>query len=244
LVAGALAAAYFVGPPAIRERLRALRGGAPTTPTTPTTPGGSTPGTTTAPPAPVVAPSVAPVAQAPSAAPVVHVQAVAPAPLAACPAGSAIVPGPKPVCIDLYEYPGAHESPRVQVNFVEAAQQCGARGARLCGEAEWERACRGAGGAAFPYGAAFAAGKCNTKGGGGKILPGGSLPACKSASGAFDMSGNAAEWVVVDATQTPALKGGSVQSAGAEASCAHTAATASFAGGPLVGFRCCHDLGK
>ena len=159
----------------------------------------------------------------------------------ACPAGSAFVAGPKPVCIDLYEYPGEAQLPRVNVSFLEAAQLCSARGARLCGEGEWERACRGPSGSAYPYGASFVPGKCNTKGAGGKLVPSGSLAGCKSASGAFDMSGNAAEWVIVEPQQMPAIKGGSALAGDPDVSCAAKLEAKSLAGGPLVGFRCCRD---
>ena len=158
-----------------------------------------------------------------------------------CPAGSAFVDGPKPGCIDLYEYPGEAQLPRVNVSFLEAAQLCSARGARLCGEVEWERACRGPSSSAYPYGAAFAAGKCNVKGAGGKLLPSGSVASCKSASGAFDLSGNAAEWVIVEPQQMPAIKGGSALAGEPDVSCAAKLEAKSLAGGPLVGFRCCRD---
>jgi serine/threonine protein kinase len=158
-----------------------------------------------------------------------------------CPDGTVEVGGNKLVCIDAYEFPGEGQLPRVQVSFVEAAQLCGARGARLCNESEWERACRGPSGGNYPYGAAFAVGKCNSKGGRGKLLPSGDSASCKSAAGAFDMSGNAAEWVIVDAQQVPAIKGGSALAGDPESSCNHKLEAKTLAGGPLVGFRCCRD---
>jgi serine/threonine protein kinase len=147
----------------------------------------------------------------------------------------------KQVCIDTYEFPGKGELPRVQVSFVEAAQLCGGRGARLCSESEWEHACRGPSNAAYPYGAAFVAGKCNSKGSGGKLMPSGSLAGCKSAAGAFDMSGNAAEWVMLE-SQMPAIKGGSALAGDPDSACDKKLEAKSLAGGPLVGFRCCRDL--
>jgi hypothetical protein len=161
-----------------------------------------------------------------------------------CPPATVAIPGPKAVCIDQFEYPGEKQLPRTQVSFVEAAQLCGARGARLCTETEWERACRGPGGSLYPYGASFAAGKCNSKGAGGKPIASGLLPECRSAAGAFDMSGNVAEWVIVEPQQLPAERGGSATSGDPAASCAHRTETASLAGTPLVGFRCCRDAAK
>jgi hypothetical protein len=219
-------------------------GGAPTATTAAVTPAPAV----AAPSQAAVAPSHAAVpshaAPAPSvaAAPAVVTPAVA-AHASACPAGTAAVDGKKPTCIDVYEYPGEHQVPRVQVSFVEASQLCGARGARLCNEAEWEAACRGPSGGVYPYGDKFVAGKCNAKGGGGKLLPSGSTASCKSVSGAFDMSGNAAEWTV-DTQQMPVIKGGSSLAGDPDASCAHKLEAKTLAGGAFVGFRCCRDAAK
>lgn len=218
------------------------------------------PPTIVLPPQPVVAPSPPPVAApTPSAKPAVKpplpptpiVHAPSPKPEATpdvavaaggCPAGT--TPIGKKVCIDQFEFPGGKAVPRTQVSFVEAAQLCGGRGERLCTEGEWERACRGPRGSDYPYGAAYVAGKCNTKGGSGKLLPGGSVATCRSPSGAFDLSGNAAEWVIVEAQQIPAIKGGSALSGDPDASCARKIETTSLVGGPMVGFRCCKDAAK
>src|SRR5262249_46559927 len=113
--------------------------------------------------------------------------------------------------------------------------------ARLCSESEWERACRGPANGVYPYGPGFAAGKCNSKGSGGKLVPSGSVPTCKSPSGAFDMSGNAAEWVILE-SQMPAQKGGSAVAGDPDASCTNKFEAKTLAGGPFVGFRCCRDV--
>jgi serine/threonine protein kinase len=160
----------------------------------------------------------------------------------ACGEQGVLVDGKNRVCVDAYEYPGPGQLPKVQVSFVEAAQLCGARGARLCNESEWERACRGPSNGSYPYGNGFAAGKCNSKGSGGKLVPSGSVASCKSALGAYDMSGNAAEWVILESSQMPAIKGGSSLAGDPDSSCGHKLEAKSLAGGPLVGFRCCRDL--
>jgi serine/threonine protein kinase len=165
----------------------------------------------------------------------------APANAVACPLGMTRIPGDKPVCIDQYEFPGDGFPPRASVSFVEALQLCNGKGARMCTAGEWERACRGPAGANFPYGATFSPKACNTKAPGSKVASAGSFPECKSAVGAFDMVGNVAEWVLVDAGQVPAQKGGSAQSAQTEARCDNTVSVSALGGGPLVGFRCCKD---
>jgi serine/threonine protein kinase len=196
--------------------------------------GGSSPAPSLPPPRPVAAPAVD-AAQPVAAAPVDMSRPLA------CPDGTAMVPGDKPVCIDLTEFVGTDKLPRTRVSFVQAVQLCGGAGARLCTQLEWERACRGPDSAVFPYGAAYAAARCNTKAPRAKVQPPGSRPECKSAVGALDMSGNVAEWVIVEPKQVPAQKGGSVLSGPADARCDKTTTVSALGGGPLVGFRCCRD---
>jgi eukaryotic-like serine/threonine-protein kinase len=155
----------------------------------------------------------------------------------ACPLGAHLVTsGGRAFCVDVYEYPGGNTIPRTNVSFSEAGRICAARGERLCTEGEWERACRGKGNASYPYGQAFDATRCNTKGTGGELAPSGAFAACKSGAGAYDMSGNVAEWVA-----TGAQKGGTAQQGARESRCSATTRTAPQTGGPLVGFRCCAD---
>ncbi len=155
----------------------------------------------------------------------------------ACPLGAHLVSaGGHSFCVDLYEYPGGNTIPRTHVSFAEAGRICVARGERLCSEGEWERACRGKGNASYPYGQTFEATRCNTKGTGGEPAPGGTFAGCKSAAGAYDMSGNVAEWV-----GSGALKGGNAREGAKESRCSAVTRGAPAAGGPLVGFRCCAD---
>ncbi|HZS40489.1 MAG TPA: SUMF1/EgtB/PvdO family nonheme iron enzyme [Polyangia bacterium] len=156
-----------------------------------------------------------------------------------CPLGAALVAGRAPFCIDLYEYPGGKTIPRTEVRFDEAARLCGLRGERLCSDVEWERACRGKNGASYPYGQSFDATRCNTKGGGGEIAPAGTFASCRSASGAYDMSGNVAEWV--SSRGAPAQKGGSAETGNPQARCSNVVRSPLPDGAPFVGFRCCAD---
>jgi len=92
--------------------------------------------------------------------------------------------------------------PWVHATWGEARAACASLGMDLCSAAQWEEACRGGGGADYPYGSEAQPETCN---GGGhpetgcssgrcRPVPTGGLPGCSSASGAFDMSGNVREW--------------------------------------------------
>lgn len=170
---------------------------------------------------------------------VTHPEVTAAAAAGPCPLGSKLVDGKPRFCVDLYEYPGGKTIPRTGVSFEDATRLCASRGQRLCGETEWERACRGKGSASFPYGTAFDPSRCNTKGI-GEVVPAGTFKDCRSAAGAYDMSGNVAEWVV-GRDNRPACKGGSVQTTGRDARCSHTVRGVPREGDVWVGFRCCAD---
>jgi formylglycine-generating enzyme required for sulfatase activity len=155
----------------------------------------------------------------------------------ACPLGGhQVSSGGHSFCVDVYEYPGGNTIPRTNVGFAEAGRICVARGERLCSESEWERACRGKGGASYPYGQAFDATRCNTKGSGGEVAPAGTFANCKSGVGAYDMSGNVAEWVA-----SGAQKGGSAVQGARESRCSAVMRNSPPSGSAFVGFRCCAD---
>jgi formylglycine-generating enzyme required for sulfatase activity len=160
-----------------------------------------------------------------------------------CPLGANLVEGAHGYCIDVYEYPGGKTIPRTEVSYEEAGRLCASRGERLCTEQEWERACRGKSGASYPYGQSFDPNRCNTRGqtriANGEIAPAGSFNTCRSASGAYDMSGNVAEWVT--GAHGSAQKGGSVLSTNPQVRCSHVVRGQPDDGGVYVGFRCCSD---
>jgi serine/threonine protein kinase len=218
----------------LNARAEALRRGEPPSAAPAKSPPPPAP-TAPAPVAPAAAPPVAPAAALPV---VTHPAFVAPA--GPCPLGANLVSGGKArYCVDLYEYPGGKTIPRTNVSFDEAEKLCASKGERLCSDVEFERACRGRGSASYPYGQAYNPVRCNT--GGGELAPTGSFKDCRSAVGAYDMSGNVAEWVTTGPSHLPAQKGGSAQLGDPFARCSHTIKTVNPSGGPLVGFRCCAD---
>ncbi|MBZ0252485.1 MAG: SUMF1/EgtB/PvdO family nonheme iron enzyme, partial [Candidatus Methylomirabilis sp.] len=100
--------------------------------------------------------------------------------------------------IDLYEFPNRKgEKPVTGVTWYESRALCEAVGKRLCTEEEWEKACKGTEGSAYPYGHAFDPEVCD----GGRApydledkAPSGSKPGCDSGYGVFDLSGSVNEW--------------------------------------------------
>ncbi|MGK0361626.1 MAG: serine/threonine protein kinase [Bradymonadia bacterium] len=155
-------------------------------------------------------------------------------------AGVAMARDGKAYCIDKYEFPGRGQRPRTSVTHTAASGACKAKGRRLCTDREWLRACVGRGGASFPYGRAFDGRKCNTEDAEGderSLASAGSFRKCRSAVGAFDMSGNAAEWT---ADQT--VRGGNYASADEDAACRSGGRRSARSARASIGFRCCSDF--
>ena len=134
------------------------------------------------------------------------------------------------VCVDLYEAPGFGSVP-TRATFEQAQSLCAAAGRRLCTEQEWETACRGPSGHLYPYGDDFDPEACVV----GQTIPSavGARNACRSGFGAYDMSGNAGEWV-----SGPLIKGGDFGTDDFGARCGARARAAS-AEDSLTGVRCC-----
>ena len=134
-------------------------------------------------------------------------------------------------CIDAYESPGFDEVPDSTV-YDDAVAACQQRGARLCTEQEWERACRGPEGLRFPYGNTYDPRACNTAA--ISVTPAGAEIACRSGYGVYDLSGNVAEWV-----EGAFLKGGDVGSDEFGARCSGRERADSTTAPQQRGFRCC-----
>lgn len=124
------------------------------------------------------------------------------------------------VCIDRFEAPNeAGSKPLLMQSASDGEAFCEARDKRLCTEDEWVRACEGPHGRPVPYGERYQAGTCNDDGEGrvarwgalgtwpgapaksevarlDQAEPSGARQGCVSEEGVFDLTGNAAEWVV------------------------------------------------
>jgi sulfatase modifying factor 1 len=122
-------------------------------------------------------------------------------------------------CIDRYEAPNQlGELPYALQTAYDGEQWCAARGKRLCTEDEWVRTCAGPHGTTYPYGNEYRGGTCNDDHpwipvSWGKLARwpldpaleeaahlfqadmSGARAECVTAEGAFDMTGNVAEWV-------------------------------------------------
>ena len=138
-------------------------------------------------------------------------------------------------CIEPYEFPGAGQKPKVNVDWFGATRACEGRGRRLCTSSEWKRACGGA----YPYGKTYDPSACNTMGENGEehdIKPSGTMKKCKSGYGIYDMSGNVSEW-----TADKTINGGNAVNDDASAKCSRSPKRLESSPASYVGFRCCAD---
>ncbi len=125
---------------------------------------------------------------------------------------------PMHYCIDKYEYPNkVSEIPVVMVTWNEMKKSCEAEGKRLCRDVEWEFACEGEEALPYPYGYERGTDICNIDHpwrafDGAKLMdpktrqaevdrlsqrvPSGSMSACVSPFGVYDMTGNVDESVI------------------------------------------------
>ncbi|MHC4250781.1 MAG: protein kinase [Planctomycetota bacterium] len=148
----------------------------------------------------------------------------------------------KAFCIDPYEFrdEGAR-LPRTRVSGLEAVAQCRKVGGRLCRVAEWQLACSGPEGRAFPYGNRYAFDACNTAGN-GPASPG-TARDCRSPFGAHDMSGNVAEWTAEYLRgKGQVVAGGDWSSGESGSTCRSVIHFEPKLSSPRVGFRCCRSI--
>lgn len=138
-------------------------------------------------------------------------------------------------CIDAYEYPGRGSKPKTSVSWFKAQQLCEDGGKRLCKQQEWRSACGGK----YPYGSTWNPDTCNTVDEDDferSLAAAGSFAQCKSRSGAYDMVGNAHEWVAEQR-----IAGGGYDSDENTAQCGYASPKAPGSSGSNIGFRCCAD---
>jgi len=163
-----------------------------------------------------------------------------------CPKGMAHIKKAR-ICMDIFEYPNATgEVPLGGVKWEDAVKLCKKQGKRLPTAEEWEAACGGKKGRAYPYGDKYKAGVCTVdlkprdKKTPYEAVPPGNNPECVTSQSVYDMSGNLWEW-----TSTPGfekgtyyVKGGSWSSYSSVATCGLKAWEPPEGGGPDYGFRC------
>ncbi|WP_394824190.1 formylglycine-generating enzyme family protein [Pendulispora albinea] len=150
--------------------------------------------------------------------------------------------------IDILPYPNeAGAIPTSNVTRDEAARLCESKGKRLCGEFEWERACKGQGNSTYEYGDAYRAASCGT---GAAIehaarRPSGERVACKSDFGTMDMHGGVWEWTDSPWARSSSqpnlgvLRGGNALAGELVGRCANAIGRPVGSKGPTMGFRCC-----
>ena len=135
--------------------------------------------------------------------------------------------------IDRYPFPNDLSSPPLTgVTRKEAQAKCAERGRRLCTEAEWERACKGASNDPFPGGAGF------------REVCRDDPKKCASGFGVLAM-GSMREWTAGDIEAVGDVKSGAAvrgapRSAGElDARCARRTPVDASSSGDDLGFRCC-----
>ena len=140
------------------------------------------------------------------------------------------------VRIDRLPYPGEPLQPPTLVSTRREAQQlCASRGARLCTELEWERACAGDDDRVYPGGASFDADACS-------LDPG----ACATDHGMLRMGITQPEWTASDLEPHLVRGGRTAIVRGArldQPATAHRCASRGDAlpeGTTPMAFRCCH----
>lgn len=149
------------------------------------------------------------------------------------------------VFIDRYEHPNrAGAQPTTEVDWEDAVKLCEQAGKHLCSEAEWERACRGAAGLAWPWGATFEKQRCAVKAPKTKrAAASGAHPKCAGPEGVFDLVGNVAEWTstpIKEGAPQRVTRGGSFAQGDAKLACdARDYFLPGQGGAKHLGFRCC-----
>lgn len=169
-----------------------------------------------------------------------------------CPEGMVLVPAARssagkllsPFCIDIFEYPNIPgEMPVYNISWIEAQSLCAKQGKRLCKVWEWQTACAGPQKLAYPYANSYHPDACNTEQewmmNASKVFPAGTFSACISGYGAYDMSGNVAEWTA-SSEKTAKVLGGSWVS-GRFSSCKSFYVLEKTTSYQFNGVRCCKD---
>jgi sulfatase modifying factor 1 len=146
--------------------------------------------------------------------------------------------------IDVFPYPDEEGAiPLTNVNQSQAEALCAERGKRLCGELEWERACKGPGNHSYEYGDRHRPDRCGT-GVLPSLRPAGLRVGCRSDFGVRDLHGGAFEWTKSrwrrgSTGDAIAVRGGNGTAGEVVARCANGEARAPETKSGVLGFRCC-----
>jgi formylglycine-generating enzyme len=146
--------------------------------------------------------------------------------------------------IDVYPYPNEEGAiPLTNVTRDAALKLCADQDKRLCGELEWERACKGPSNTTYEYGNVYRADRCGT-GSEPMLKPSGLRVGCRSDFGVRDMHGGAFEW-----TASPwgrgteagffSVRGGNGPNGELTARCANAEPKPASGTAASLGFRCC-----
>ncbi len=149
--------------------------------------------------------------------------------------------------IDGWEWPNVPgDKSMVGVTWDEADALCRTKAKRLCTEDEWERACKGPQNFVYTYADVFNAETCGAEPNADRApkdgvadVAAGALAGCKSAWGAFDMSGGVREW-----TASKRLKGGKPNNTVRASRCSYAEERRADIGDRDLGFRCCLGEGE
>lgn len=136
--------------------------------------------------------------------------------------------------------------PSRYLTWARAVSLCKLAGERLCSVREWQTACGGPAGTAYPYGASYQNSTCVDDayivGANPMIQLKGKATGCESADLAFDMVGNVDEWLADSDGNSDGhyVAGGSVYSS--KPSCTTLIGDYPFNGPAQRGVRCCLDV--
>lgn len=147
-------------------------------------------------------------------------------------------------CIDKYEWPNLKGGiPQAYISYYQAQDSCFIAKKRLCTTEEWSIACSGPYSAKYPYGQLYERYGCTTHD--TTVARSGINPECRSFFGAYDMSGNLAEWTSTKSVENSAFYyvTGGFWDSGPKSGCFDKR----YSYYPQnqhnpVGFRCCKDI--
>ena len=146
--------------------------------------------------------------------------------------------------IDAFEFPNKpKEVPNYRSTYQSAQESCETAGKRLCTAQEWEKACKGPKNYIYSYGDTFDQDFCGE--GMESLYPSGARGFCRTEWGAYDMSGNFAEWtstVPSSGSNRRIVKGGMRNNPEKGTRCAFQTDQSEAYADNLLSFRCCRDL--